>query len=161
MYGSKTGSKVNVFITSNKTVYNKCSTSYRNTIACLFNTYCVTAHKLSDLRRTFSGVIEATYALCPELHHHSKIFFSATFLLVTQTCNNYMELGKHHMRVCEKLKFQLPDCFSSSSRRMRLRIIVAQKKPLFNKPMSQMRIAGFSFDFGISLYHATETVVPF
>jgi len=58
-----------------------------------------------------------------------------------------MELGLHHMRVWEKLKFQVPDCFSGSSRRMWWRIVVAQKKPLVSKRMRFLRNAGFSFDF--------------
>jgi hypothetical protein len=61
-----------------------------------------------------------------------------------------MELGSHHMAVWEKLKFQLPDCFRNSSRRMRSRNIVAQKKPLVSKPMRFVRIAVFSFDFSRS-----------
>jgi len=58
-----------------------------------------------------------------------------------------MELGPQHMRVWEKLKFQFLDSFSGSTRRMRSRIVVAQKKPLVSKPMRFLRIAGFSFDF--------------
>jgi len=58
-----------------------------------------------------------------------------------------MELGPHHMRMWEKLKSQVPDCFSGSSCKMRSRIIVAQKKHLLSKPMRFLRNAGFSFDF--------------
>jgi len=58
-----------------------------------------------------------------------------------------MELYPHHMRMWEKLKFQVPHCISGSSCRMRSRIIVAQKKSLVSKPMRFLRNAGFSFNF--------------
>jgi hypothetical protein len=55
----------------------------------------------------------------------------AGLLLVVQTRKNQMELGPDYMGVWKKFRFELPHCFSSGCRKIRTRVIVEQKIPLW------------------------------
>lgn len=75
------------------------SSSFLNIIIPFFCAHCAVVQKVSGpiLQRKFSVVIEATYTLCPQIHHQMQIFIHARFLLMAQTCDNLRGLSSDYM----------------------------------------------------------------
>jgi hypothetical protein len=66
--------------------------------------------------------------------------------------------GLYKWGVCkgDNMKLELPDCWKGSCSGMRMRVIAEQKISMDSTPLRFLRIAGFSFDFNISLLRCSS-----